>query len=82
MWRKKLIQKESGTTQHHYGAAAKAIEGERQRKAAEDAMRTRIAAETAVKTAAEDTAAFRQRRRLRTPLRMRLHASGGGAARC
>ena len=39
MWRKKLIQKESGTTQHHYGAAAKAIEGERQRKAAEDAMR-------------------------------------------
>lgn len=54
MWRKKLIQKESGTTQHHYGAAAKAIEGERQRKAAEDAMRLRIAAETAVKTAAED----------------------------
>ena len=45
MWRKKLIQKESGTTQHHYGAAAKAIEGERQRKAAEDAMRARIAAE-------------------------------------
>ena len=54
MWRKKLIQKESGTTQHHYGAAAKAIEGERARKAAEDAMRTRIAAEAAVKTAAED----------------------------
>ncbi len=54
MWRKKLIQKESGTTQHHYGAAAKAIEGERQRKAAEDAMRTRVAAETAVKTAAEE----------------------------
>ena len=56
MWRKKLIQKESGTTQHHYGAAAKAIEGERQRKAAEDAMRTRIAAEAAVKAAAEDAA--------------------------
>ena len=55
MWRKKLIQKESGTTQHHYGAAAKAIEGERARKAAEDAMRTRIAAENAVKAAAEDS---------------------------
>jgi hypothetical protein len=55
MWRKKLIQKESGTTPHHYGAAAKAIEGERQRKAAEDAMRTRIAAEAAVKAAVEDT---------------------------
>lgn len=35
MWRKKLAQKESGTTQHHYGAAAKAIEAERARKAAE-----------------------------------------------
>jgi hypothetical protein len=56
MWRKKLIQKESGTTQHHYGAAAKAIEGERQRKAAEDAMRARIAAEAAVKTAEEEIA--------------------------
>jgi transcriptional regulator of acetoin/glycerol metabolism len=56
MWRKKLIQKESGTTQHHYGAAAKAIEAERARKSAEDAMRTRIAAEAAVKALAEDTA--------------------------
>jgi hypothetical protein len=54
MWRKKLIQKESGTTQHHYGAAAKAIEAERARKSAEDAMRTRIAAEAAVKAAAEN----------------------------
>ena len=35
MWRKKLAQKEGGTTQHHYGAAAKAIEAERARKAAE-----------------------------------------------
>src|SRR5271155_3026330 len=34
IWRKKLIQKESGTTQHHFGAAAKAIEAERARKAA------------------------------------------------
>src|ERR1700693_634159 len=54
MWRKKLIQKKSGTPQHHYGAAAKAIEAERARKTAEDAMRTRIAAEAAVKAAAED----------------------------
>ena len=35
MWRKKLIQRESGTQPHHYGAAAKAIEAERARKAAE-----------------------------------------------
>ena len=32
MWRKKLIQKESGAQQHHFGAAAKAIEAERARK--------------------------------------------------
>jgi hypothetical protein len=63
MWRKKLIQKESGTPQHHYGAAAKAIEAERARKTAEDAMRTRIAAEdmgvssaTAIAHAAADAA--------------------------
>jgi len=31
MWRKKLAQKESGAQQHHYGAAAKAIEAERAR---------------------------------------------------
>lgn len=29
MWRKKINQKETGATQHHYGAAAKAIEAER-----------------------------------------------------
>jgi hypothetical protein len=34
MWRKKLVQKETGTTQHHYGAAAKAIQEERARKSA------------------------------------------------
>jgi hypothetical protein len=34
MWRKKMMQKESGTTQHHYGSAAKAIEAERARAAA------------------------------------------------
>jgi hypothetical protein len=37
MWRKKLMQKETGATQHHYGAAAKAIAAERARQAAEKA---------------------------------------------
>jgi len=37
MWRKKLMQKETGAQQHHYGAAAKAIEAERARQAAEKA---------------------------------------------
>jgi hypothetical protein len=31
MWRKKLVQKESGAQQRHFGAAAKAIEAERTR---------------------------------------------------
>lgn len=35
MWRKKTVQKETGTGQHHFGAAAKAIEAERARAAAE-----------------------------------------------
>jgi len=39
MWRKKVVQKESGAQQHHYGAAAKAIEAERSRKAA---LETRV----------------------------------------
>jgi hypothetical protein len=34
MWRKKTMQKESGTQQRHFGAAAKAIEAERARAAA------------------------------------------------
>jgi hypothetical protein len=34
MWRKKTMQKESGGQQRHFGAAAKAIEAERARKAA------------------------------------------------
>ena len=34
MWRKKTMQKEGAVTQHHYGAAAKAIEAERARGAA------------------------------------------------
>ena len=37
MWRKKTTQKETGATQHHFGAAAKAIESERARKAALEA---------------------------------------------
>lgn len=35
MWRKKTAQKEGGAEQHHFGAAAKAIEAERARAAAE-----------------------------------------------
>jgi len=35
MWRKKTVQKESSAQQHHFGAAAKAIEAERARAAAE-----------------------------------------------
>jgi hypothetical protein len=34
MWRKKLMQKEGAVTQHHFGAAAKAIEAERLRQVA------------------------------------------------
>jgi hypothetical protein len=34
MWRKKVLQKESAAQQHHFGAAAKAIEAERARKTA------------------------------------------------
>lgn len=34
MWRKKLAQRETGSSQHHYGAAAKAIQEERARKSA------------------------------------------------
>jgi hypothetical protein len=35
MWRKKTVQKETGIRQHHFGAAARAIEAERERTAAE-----------------------------------------------
>lgn len=34
MWRKKLAQKEGATAVHHFGAAAKAVEAERAKKAA------------------------------------------------
>ncbi len=37
MWRKKTMQKETGMQQHHFGAAAKAIEAERARRAAAEA---------------------------------------------
>ncbi|HTW23003.1 MAG TPA: MXAN_5187 C-terminal domain-containing protein [Candidatus Baltobacteraceae bacterium] len=37
MWRKKTTQKETGVAQHHFGAAAKAIESERAKKAALEA---------------------------------------------
>jgi len=37
MWRKKTMAKEGAVTQHHYGAAAKAIEAERLRAVARDA---------------------------------------------
>jgi hypothetical protein len=43
MWRKKLVQKETGTTQHHYGAAARAIQAERARKVALEQLQARIA---------------------------------------
>jgi hypothetical protein len=49
MWRKKLIQKETGAKQQHFGAAAKAIEAERAKKA-ELAAEQSIGAATAVAT--------------------------------
>lgn len=39
MWRKKVAQKETGVQQHHYGAAAKAVEAERARKAQQEAAK-------------------------------------------
>jgi len=44
MWRKKTVQKETGAVQHHFGAAAKAIEAERARKAAAQAPAPEAAA--------------------------------------
>jgi hypothetical protein len=53
MWRKKLAQRETGTTQHHYGAAAKAIQEERARKSAalKPAVEVAVSAETAAEHA-------------------------------
>ncbi len=39
MWRKKLAQKEGATAVHHFGAAAKAVEAERAKKAAARAQK-------------------------------------------
>jgi hypothetical protein len=39
MWRKKLLQKEGAVTEHHFGAAAKVIEAERARQAADGPAR-------------------------------------------
>jgi hypothetical protein len=38
MWRKKTMQKEGGASQHHFGAAAKAIQAARAREAASQAQ--------------------------------------------
>jgi hypothetical protein len=43
MWRKKLMQKEGGVQQRHFGAAAKAMEAERARQAARDASEAQVA---------------------------------------
>jgi hypothetical protein len=56
MWRKKLAQRETGTTQHHYGAAAKAIQEERARKSA--AMKPAVEAAVSAETAAEHAIAM------------------------
>lgn len=46
-WRKKTAQRETGISQRHFGAAAKAIEAERQRKHAEEHARQEAAARKA-----------------------------------
>lgn len=61
MWRKKTMQKETGATQHHFGAAAKAVEAERARKAARQAQKAGESAKPVVQApidvrAAEATA--------------------------
>jgi len=43
MWRKKLVARESGSTQRHYGAAARAIAAERSRARAEAERNARAA---------------------------------------
>jgi hypothetical protein len=52
MWRKKITQKETGFAQHHFGAAAKAIESERARKAALEAGTRAISSAGSVDPAA------------------------------
>ena len=56
MWRKKTIQKETGVTPHHFGAAAKAIEADRARAAALRKPSTTPIAPVAVPQGTEQTA--------------------------
>ncbi|MBZ5502608.1 MAG: hypothetical protein LAN59_10285 [Acidobacteriia bacterium] len=57
MWRKKLMQKEGAVTEHHFGAAAKAIEAERAHKASSRPGGSPRTGEAA-RSAAEARAAF------------------------
>ena len=50
MWRKKLAQKEGGTSVHHFGAAAKAVEAERAQRAAKLAQKASEAAKPVEQT--------------------------------
>jgi hypothetical protein len=60
MWRKKLIQKETGTKQQHFGAAAKLIEAERARRAAERPVPAAVAVADAVAAAETGKPVFAQ----------------------
>jgi hypothetical protein len=51
MWRKKTMQKESGTQQRHFGAAAKAIEAERARATAANPPKNKPAVSSAERAA-------------------------------
>jgi len=70
MWRKKMQQKEGGVTQHHFGAAAKAVEAERARKAALEK-----ASGTAAGAAASQTATA-----VAEPAIAAVQAAGGAGA--
>lgn len=59
VFRKRLQQKEEGTVQHHFGSAARAIEAERTRQRAAEALNAKTSAPAAVATAAEPPAPFR-----------------------
>jgi hypothetical protein len=54
MWRKKTLQKEGAVTQHHYGAAAKAIEADRARAAAREAAAAPLPTPSVVSAAGAD----------------------------
>lgn len=63
MWRKKTMQKEAATQQHHFGAAARAIEAERAREAAAKqaataALEPAVAAKSRGAVAAQAASAF------------------------